>query len=221
MRVVAPLSLVMGVAGLLAWGSAVQAADAATLASQGNGKGAVACQSCHGADGAGQAAAGFPRLAGLNAAYLRKQLDDFASGARANAVMKPIASALDKDERRVIADHYAAMPIPAALARPAPESAANRIGAMLATRGRWSVQVPACDQCHAPGGLGVGEHFPPLAGQPATYVEAQLKAWKRGTRHNDPLALMQHVSAALSDGDIDAVAAWYAAQPLDRARTTP
>jgi cytochrome c553 len=53
------------------------------------------------------------------------------------------------------------------------------------------------------------------------YIEAQLKAWKRGTRHNDPLDLMQHVSSALSDGDISAVAAWYAARPLDGTRVTP
>jgi cytochrome c553 len=223
MRVVALPSLAMGVTTtLLAWSSAVMAGDAASLASQGNDKGAVACRSCHGADGGGQAASGFPRLAGLNAAYLRKQLDDFASGARTNAVMKPIATALSADERKTVADDYAKMSIPAAQPIPTlPMPAADSVGAMLATRGRWSAQLPACDQCHAPGGVGVGEHFPPLAGQPAMYIEAQLTAWKRGTRHNDPLDLMQHVSSALSDGDISAVAAWYAARPLDGTRVTP
>jgi len=32
---------------------------------------------------------------------------------------------------------------------------------------------------------GVGEHFPPLAGQPASYLVAQLNAWRDGTRSND------------------------------------
>ncbi len=35
----------------------------------GNGKGALACMTCHQLHGAGNAAAGFPQLAGMNAAY--------------------------------------------------------------------------------------------------------------------------------------------------------
>jgi cytochrome c553 len=67
----------------------------------------------------------------------------------------------------------------------------------------------------------VGANFPPLAGQPASYIEAQLKAWQQGTRHNDPLQLMQHLSAALGAQDIEAVAAWFAAQPVPAAETAP
>lgn len=198
------------------------AADAAAIARQGNGQGAPACMTCHGANGAGQSAAGFPRLAGLSAAYLQRQLDDFASGSRANAVMQPVAKALSEAERKALGEYYSKLPIPPALATPTtPMPARDSVGALLATRGRWSQQVPACDQCHAPGGVGVGANFPPLAGQSATYIENQLKAWKQGSRHNDPLELMQHVSKALSDADIAAVATWYAAQPLDRKGTTP
>jgi cytochrome c553 len=198
------------------------AADAAVIARQGNGQGAPACMTCHGANGAGQSAAGFPRLAGLSAAYLQRQLDDFASGSRANAVMQPVAKALSEAERKALGEYYSKLPIPPALATPTtPMPTRDSVGALLATRGRWSQQVPACDQCHAPGGVGVGANFPPLAGQSATYVENQLKAWKQGSRHNDPLELMQHVSKALSDADIAAVATWYAAQPLDRKGTTP
>ena len=67
----------------------------------------------------------------------------------------------------------------------------------------------------------MGEHFPPLAGQPDVYIRNQLKAWKQGTRHNDPLDLMKHLSAALSDNDIDEVSAWFAAQPLSAKGATP
>ena len=94
-------------------------------------------------------------------------------------------------------------------------------GAVLATRGRWDQQVPACVQCHGPAGVGVGAHFPPLAGQPAAYIEAQLKAWQQGTRHNDSLQLMQHLSSALSAQDVHDVAAWFAAQPLTAQGATP
>lgn len=191
------------------------ATDAAEIALKGNGNGALACSACHGADGAGQPAAGFPRLAGLNPAYLQKQLDDLANGTRANAVMKPVATALSPAERKALAEYYSKLPIPASLAKPTtPMPPADSVGARLATRGRWSQQVPGCEQCHAPGGVGVGPNFPPLAGQSATYIANQLNAWKQGTRRNDPLELMQHVSKALSDDDIAAVATWFAAQPL-------
>ena len=198
---------------------AALAIDAAAIANAGNGRGAAPCMACHGADGAGQAAAGNPRLAGLDAAYLQKQLDDFASGARSNPVMQPMATALSEDERHAMATYYSQLPLAAkpATALPAPDSA----GAVLATRGDWSRGVPGCVQCHGPGGSGVGANFPPLAGQPAGYIEAQLKAWQQGTRHNDPLQLMQHLSAALSAQDIDSVAAWFAAQPVPAAETAP
>jgi cytochrome c553 len=46
------------------------------------GTGAIACQDCHGVDGAGLAS--FPRLAGQHASYLLRQLQAFASGHRAS-----------------------------------------------------------------------------------------------------------------------------------------
>jgi cytochrome c553 len=191
------------------------ATDTLTITTQGNGKGAAPCMACHGVDGGGMAGAGNPRLAGLNAAYLQKQLDDFASGTRASPMMQATAKALSEDERQALATYYSKQPIAPALAKPpVPMPATDGVGAVLATRGRWSEQVPACVQCHGPGGIGVGEHFPPLAGQSSAYIEAQLKAWQRGARHNDPLQLMQHLSSVLSAQDIHAVADWFAAQPL-------
>lgn len=206
------LFLFGGLLLLLAGSATAGAVTAQTLASQGNGRGAPPCQSCHGADGGGQAAAGFPRLAGLDAAYLGKQLDDYAKGTRADAVMQPIARALSADERRAVAAYYDRLAAPATPV--AAQPAADGPGATLARRGRWSRRVPACEQCHGPGGVGVGANFPPLAGQPAAYIQAQLQAWQRGTRRNDPLQLMQHLSRALNARDIAAVAQWFAAQPV-------
>jgi cytochrome c553 len=212
----------LGACTLLGWPPVGAAVDASTLAARGNGRGVAPCASCHGADGAGQAAAGFPRLAGLNGGYLRKQLDDFASGTRENGVMQPIATALGADERQAISDYYARLPIPPAPARPTADNPkADSLGRLLATRGRWSQQVPGCEQCHGPGGVGVGEYFPPLAGQSDVYIQNQLKAWKQGTRHNDPLELMKHLSAALDDDDVKAVSAWFAALPLHATEATP
>lgn len=187
---------------------AARATDPATVANQG-ASGVPACNSCHGPGGSGQGV--FPRLAGLNAAYLAKQLGDFSGGSRANGVMQPIAKALPPADQQALARYYAAMP---AAARPAPATAADDAGARLATRGQWSKGVPACVQCHGPGGVGIGDHFPALAGQPAGYIASQLKAWQAGTRKNDPIELMRHVAAQLSDSDIQAVSNWFAAQPV-------
>ena len=177
---------------------------------------------CPGADGGGQEVSGNPRLAGLDAAYLQKQLDDFASGARSSAVMLPSAKALTEVERKALALYYSKLRLPEAVARRAvPKPPADSIGAVLAMRGDWSREVPGCVQCHGHDGVGVGAHFPPLVGQPASYIEAQLKAWQRGVRHNDPLQLMQHVSATLSQEEIEAVAEWFAAQPLSAAGARP
>ena len=192
------------------------AQDAATIAAQGNGKGAAPCQTCHAPDGSGQASGGFPRLAGQNEAYLQAQLEDFASGARDNPVMKLQASALTEDERKALATYFSKMPAVATpdAAGTTPFADPDHVGETLATRGRWSKQVPACEQCHGPGGMGVGANFPPLAGQSANYLASQLKAFRSGSRHNDPMGLMRTISQSLSDQDIDAVAHWFAAQPF-------
>ena len=143
---------------------------------------AMACVSCHGADGMGLAAAGFPRLAGLPAGYLSKQLEDFRSGSRTSPVMQPLAKALAEDEIRAVTQTLAAMPVPAtpAISRSATP---NGLGERLALRGAWDRQVPECVTCHGPGGVGVGQTFPPLAGQSAAYLTAQLNAWRDGEQH--------------------------------------
>ncbi|EYS91088.1 hypothetical protein CF68_31675 [Cupriavidus sp. SK-4] len=43
------------------------------------------------------------------------------------------------------------------------------------------------------------------------YVTEQLQAWKAGTRPPGHLGLMPAVASKLSDKDVDAVAAYYAA----------
>jgi cytochrome c553 len=188
--------------------------NGATIAQQGNGHGVAPCMACHGGDGGGQSAAGFPRLAGLPQAYLRKQLDDFTSGARVNATMQPVASGLSDAERDALAAYYSKLPVPAFTPSSAPTGDAAQIGQRLATRGNWGSSLPGCEQCHGPDGVGVGDHFPPLSGQSAVYLSNQLHAWQQGSRHNDPLQLMQSVATKLSEADIAAISAWYAAQPV-------
>lgn len=177
------------------------------IATQGTPRGVVACASCHGARGEG--AADFPRLGGTGQAYLRAQLDAFADGSRKSPVMQPFAQKLSPAERDAVTGFYSSLPPPLRAEDVAQATPADS-GAWLATRGRWSDQLPACRQCHGPGGSGVGASFPPLAGLPAAYIVQQLQAWKAGTRTPGPLALMQTIAQKLSEADMKAVSAYYA-----------
>jgi cytochrome c553 len=139
----------------------------------------------------------------------------FADGQRENPVMAPIASILSADEAQAVSLYFAGLPAPD-LPNSAPVSAGP--GALLALDGRWSDKLPACVACHGPGGIGVGASFPPLAGQPAPYLEAQLEAWQQGKRPPGPLGLMQAVARRLGPSEIGAVARWFAGQPAGGGR---
>jgi len=217
--------LVIGLAAMLPLPPALAATSSdlgRRLVTQGNARGATACASCHGEHGESNAQAGFPRLAGLNAGYLRAQLEAFQTGQRQSPVMGPIAEALDKAEVAAAASSYAR----ARAAYPAAgvESADWDGGETLARFGAWPDRhLPACVQCHGPGGRGVGASFPAIAGQNAAYIQSQIAAWKSGLRRNDPLGLMRSVAAKLSDAEAAAVAAYFASLPSQprTGRTAP
>ena len=221
----------------------LQGSAVATLAASGDGHGIPPCSSCHGASGEGNAAAGFPRLAGLPAPYLVAQLNAFANGGRQNAVMEPIARQLSAGQRVQLSGFYAGLPVRAgavgvappgtvpvgvaptvtATGREAPVGDAvssGQLGDRLAVYGRWSDEIPGCVQCHGERGSGVGMVFPPLAGQPAGYIMAQLQAWKQGTRKGEPLGLMQGIAGRLSEQDMRGVADYFAAQAVGRTGVT-
>ena len=80
----------------------------AVIVAQGTAAGSPACAQCHGSDCSGA----FPRLAGQPAAYLSRQLQDFRSGARANDIMSPIASALSPDDAADVSAYFASLDTP-------------------------------------------------------------------------------------------------------------
>src|SRR5580692_9783108 len=192
----------------------VHAADGRQIAAGGNGRNAPACSACHGAQGEGQPDAAYPRLAGLDSAYLIEQLDAFADGRRDNETMAPIAKALTPDERQAIAKFYAGLTAPKTEESKKADDKTVAAGAALASRGDWSKGLPGCGQCHGAAGQGVGKAFPKLAAQSAEYITAQLKAWKDGKRTNDSLHLMTGIASKLNDDQVAAVAAYYASLPV-------
>lgn len=74
-----------------------------------------------------------------------------------------------------------------------------------------------CAACHGANGVSVSDTIPNLAAQRAGYLEAQLKAFKEGTRKaqsaTSPTAIMNAIAAQLSADDIANVAAYFASQP--------
>jgi cytochrome c553 len=66
-----------------------------------------------------------------------------------------------------------------------------------------------CVACHGTDGIGITPQYPTLAGQHADYLARALTDYKKGGRKN---AIMSGFAAQLSDRDIKAISAYYAAQ---------
>jgi cytochrome c553 len=177
----------------------------------GPGGAGAACFSCHGLEGQGDAGAAFPRLAGLDAQYLARQMADYASGARPNAVMTPIAQQLSPTDHQSVALYYAGLPpqAPIILAS-AVDAGSLQWGGILYAQGSAERGIQACANCHGPGGQGLNDVYPGVAGQPAAYVEAQFRLWRNGTRQNDIGDVMGSVARRMTDQDIRAVSAYVA-----------
>lgn len=190
---------------MLVTGTSALAAKAPAVAQQ--------CAACHGAHGQGNAQAGYPRLAGLQAQYIAEQLHAFKSGKRDNAIMHGMASGLSDAQIQAVASYYAGLRPPAS----APAAKASDTGGVsgrdIAVNGLWQKDLAACEACHGPGARGVGNVFPPLAGQPASYIVSQLKAWRKDHRPPGPAGLMPVVAGRLSAAQMHAVAAYLASLP--------
>jgi thiosulfate dehydrogenase len=180
-----------------------------SVVTQGDGA-AIACEGCHGIDGAGNAQAGFPVLAHLPQTYFTKQIADFKSGKRSNPVMTPIAQALSDKDAELAASYYAGLVRPNIQPDMSADPAVIALGENLAINGDWNRLAPPCLKCHAADGLGVAPAFPPIAGQHASYIVSQLQAWKSGSRTNDPQSLMKSAVQNLTDDEMNAVAEYFA-----------
>ena len=82
--------------------------------------------------------------------------------------------------------------------------------ALAADPAPGEAKTALCVACHGPAGNSVNPEWPKLAGQHAGYTAKQIREFKAGvTRSN---ALMAPMIAALSDQDIEDIAAYYADQ---------
>lgn len=165
---------------------------------------AQVCVACHTVDGSRGAPAN-PILAGQHAEYLVKQLVEFKSGKRANAIMSGMAATLADGDLKHVAAYYNSL-------KSEPGAARNKdlllLGEKIYRGGIAAKQVPACAGCHSPSGAGIPAEYPRLAGQHADYAEAQLVAFRSGQRANS--AQMTAIAAKMSDKEIKAVADYMA-----------
>jgi len=165
---------------------------------------AAECARCHGEDGNSKAP-GTPSLAGQQPHYLVAAIQEYHQGDRNISTMKSMARDTDKLQLENLALYFAVQ-TPVQRAAPA--------------RGDPAAGEPAtalCGGCHGPRGVSTDSATPSLAGQDAQYLVKSIKSY-RTTRKNWG---MQRYVAALSDKDVENIAAFYAVQKPQAADQVP
>ena len=160
----------------------------------GAGKSAAAgCAGCHGEQGV-SANPATPSLAGQDAQYLAVALAAYKDGSRGDDTMKALAAALDTPGMKNLAAFYASQ-----------QPKAPDVRKPLTTA-QWAER---CDRCHGANGNSTDPRLPALAGQREDYLAAVLQAYRTGARKSQAMAAM---SGALSEADVESLAAYYARQ---------
>ena len=191
--IAAPVLLAVALAG---------AAAAGPLDHPGYAKSAT-CSACHGFAGASRSDT-MPILAGMNAAYLKKALEDYASGKRVSPEMEPfakqaVAVGLDDVVAYFSSQKKVATPLtvdPAAVTR----------GQKAATQ---------CAGCHGAGGKGdPARQVPDLTGQPAGFLRNQMLLFKAERRSpgDEQLKAIKLLMKTIPDETFADLAAFYSSQ---------
>ncbi len=163
---------------------------------------AVVCAGCHGPDGNSFNPL-WPKLAGLSASYIAKQVNDFKAGTRSDPIMGAQAASINDADLVNLAAYFSSQK------RSTGTTSADQaeLGGKVYRAGNSATGVAACMACHGPTGAGnASAGFPVLAGQQALYVAKALKDFRSGARTNDVNSMMRGVTANMTDAEITAVA---------------
>jgi cytochrome c553 len=192
-RALAVLAII-GLAAAFCGTAAAQ--DAKTIA-------AAICANCHGPDGNSPVNL-FPKIAGLQEAYIVKQLRDYQAGRRKSDLMTPIVAALKAEDFVPLAAHFSRLP---RVTGETEDKKSAALGKLLYFDGNEETGVPACVGCHQNRGAG---HllYVRIGGQHAPYVKQQLKNFASGERSNDVNRFMRVIAKRLSEEEVDAIAAY-------------
>jgi len=177
------------------------------------------CMGCHGLAG-NSTMPNFPKLAGQGEGYILKQLQEFKSGARDNAIMAGVVSLLSEQDMMDIAAYYSTQTISENSAKA--DEKTIELAQKIYLGGKKDTQTTACIACHGPKGLGIpSAKFPALSAQHAEYIAAQLKAFRQYSineqtgsddlaRDNDYEGMMRNVAKGLTTIEIEALAQYVA-----------
>ena len=174
---------------------------------------ALPCTPCHGKEGRAAVDGYYPRIAGKPAEYLFNQLLNFRDGRRFFPMMNYLTERQQEDFLQELAGYFASQELPYAAPVPPKVSAAvlDR-GHRLVTDGDAAVKLPACVACHGTNLMGTLPAVPGLIGVSQYYLDAQIAAWKNGTRQAKAPDCMARIAKQLSTEDIGAVTAWLSSQ---------
>jgi cytochrome c553 len=170
----------------------------------GEAKFTALCAACHGADGNSGTPVN-PKLAQQHPEYLVKQLQEFKSGVRKNAIMQGFASQLSDADMKNIAFWATTQKSKPGFAK---DKELVALGERIYRGGLADRQIAACAGCHSPNGAGNPVQYPRLGGQHADYTAAQLTGFRDGVRQNN--LQMTQVAAKLNDREILALADYIA-----------
>jgi cytochrome c553 len=158
---------------------------------------AYSCMGCHGIDGYRNAYPSYrvPRLGGQKSAYIKAALTAYRDGHRQHPTMQAQGGSLS-------------------------DSDIDRLAAWFESLGTTSDEVDAddvagiapasvCVTCHGVAGAGVAPQPPVLSGQHRDYLVHALQQYKDGKRTGN---IMMPFAAGLTEQDMEAVAAFYAAR---------
>jgi cytochrome c553 len=150
------------------------------------------CGGCHGQNGVPVTSA-TPIIWGQQANYLYKELHDYHSGDRVNAIMSPLVKTFSLEDLRKVANYFAAKPWPA------------REGG--AGTGSPPEKITMCRACHGQNFEG-GAPAPRLAGLSYEYLAASMRSFANGQRTNN--LDMPGFMRALTESERDAMARYLA-----------
>jgi cytochrome c553 len=175
------------------------------------------CAGCHGEYGQGGGGGEYPRLAGLSAKYLTKQMRNFKSGSRESIAMAPYANEREMPEKDLldISNHLAEIDLPSRMPDIDPDmDSYDKL--LIASKVFNVARVPGdveagkeiyegkCLKCHGTTVAGKGTR-PGLVGQYSEYIRLQIELFRSGQRVNKP---MDKSIQALSPADVENLLAY-------------
>jgi len=159
------------------------------------------CAGCHSEDG-NSVMPEFPKIAGLDAAYITKQITDFKKFKRVSEIMGPMATQIQDSEVDALAAYFSKQKRTPGVVTDKNLAAQGQI---IYTDGLVNSAVPACSGCHGEKGEGT-DKFPRLAGQHTVYLNTQLLNFKNDVRNNDAKKVMRAITQRMSEQEMKAAA---------------